>query len=69
MKLAPEGSDKGVYTAAGAAGMTLSAFLKEAGVEGTGIKYTALVNNSRKSSDYVLCDCDSLTVMPLLAGG
>jgi sulfur carrier protein ThiS len=69
IKLAPEGCDKGMFASECGAGMTLSAFLKQLGVEGAGVKYTALVNNERKPADYILSDSDSITVMPLLAGG
>ena len=69
MKFAPEGSEKGVFTAEFEAGLTLSALLSRLGVEGAGVNYTVLVNNSRKKKDYLLEDSDSITVMPLLAGG
>ena len=69
MKLAPEGSEKGVFAAVYTSDMTLSAFLAQLGVDDTHVNYTVLVNNSRKSRDYVLEDSDSITVMPLLAGG
>ena len=69
IKLAPEGSDKGVFSSESEAGTTLSALLKQLGVDDTGVKYTALVNNERKPAEYVLEDSDSVTVMPLLAGG
>ena len=69
VKLAPAESEKGEFTAKFEAGLTLSALLERFGVAATGVKYTALVNNSRKPADYVLADSDSVTVMPLLAGG
>ena len=69
IKLAPEGSEKGVFSAEYGAGTTLSALLRQLGVEGTGVKHVALVNNGRKPADYVLSDSDAVTVMPLLAGG
>ena len=69
MKLAPEGSEKGVFKVDYSAGTTLSELLARYGVDCTGVKYTALVNNGRKQADYVLEDSDSVTVMPLLAGG
>ena len=69
MKLAPVGSEKGVFTAEYEAGMTLSALLKRLGLEDASVKYVALVNNARKPEGYVLMDSDSITVMPLLAGG
>jgi len=68
-KLAPEGSEKGVFTVENGEGVTLSALMKKLGVDESGVKYTVLVNNARKPGDYVLNDSDSVTVMPLLAGG
>jgi len=69
IKLAPADSEKGVFAFKNEAGMTLSALVKQLGVETSGVKYTALVNNERKPGDYPLKDSDSVTVMPLLAGG
>ena len=69
ISLAPAGSEKGAFASEYEAGVTLSALLKRLGVEDAGVKYTALVNNSRKPGDYLLNDLDSITVMPLLAGG
>ena len=69
IKLAPAGSEKGVFAFKNEAGMTLSALIKQLGVEDSGVKYTALVNNTRKPGDYQLSDSDTVTVMPLLAGG
>jgi hypothetical protein len=61
--------EKGVFTVENAAGLNLSVFLQKLGVDNTGVKYTALVNNSRSSKDYMLLDSDYVLVMPLLAGG
>ena len=69
IKLAPAGSERGMFTVGNETDMTLSALLKQLGVDATGVKFTALVNNARKPADYVLEDSDSVTVMPLLAGG
>ena len=69
IKLAPAGSEKGVFAVDYRADMTLSSLLKSLGVDEAGVKYTALVNNARKSGDYPLNDLDSITVMLLLAGG
>jgi len=69
MKLAPADSDKGAFAASYPAGITLCELTRQLGVEGAGVKYTALVNNTRKGADYTLCESDSVTIMPLLAGG
>jgi molybdopterin converting factor small subunit len=69
MKLAPEGSEKGVFTTEYKAGTTLSSLLTQLGVESVGVNYTVLVNNLRKAKDYTLEDADSITVIPLLSGG
>ena len=68
-ELAPEGCENGVFTVRREADLTLSALLSGLGVEGAGVNYTVLVNNLRKPKDYALADSDSVTVMPLLAGG
>jgi len=69
MKLAPGGSVKGAFTTAFVPNTSLSALLAQLGVDRENVKYSVLVNNSRKSGAYVLEDSDSVTVMPLLAGG
>ena len=52
-----------------AQGMTVADALARAGVEAVDFKYTALVNNARRNPGDVLEDGDTVTVMPLLAGG
>jgi sulfur carrier protein ThiS len=69
IKLAPSDSEKGMFDVEFETGMTLSALVDRLGIKDTGIKYTVLVNKARKSADYVFSDSDSITVMPLLAGG
>ena len=50
------------------AGATISEVLEETGAVYEGTK-VLLVNRVRKTEDYVLQDGDTLTVMPLMAGG
>ena len=68
-KLAPAGSEKGLFSVEYEAGLTLIELLTRLGVEDSGLKYTALVDNTRKVKGYVLQDEESIIVMPLLAGG
>jgi len=69
MKLAPAGSEKGSYSMEYRPGLTISRFVADLGVKERGIKYSVMVNNSRKPEDYELCDSDSVLIIPLLAGG
>ena len=66
--LAPEGSDNGLFDA-DCRGRPLGELLASLGVDGAGVKYTVIVNNSRAQKGYALQDGDSVIVMPLLAGG
>ncbi len=50
------------------AGATIAQVLEETGAEGNAVM-VLLVNRVRKEPDYVLQDGDTLTVMPLMAGG
>jgi molybdopterin converting factor small subunit len=68
-KLAPVGNDKGLFAIEYEEGLSLGALLQRLGVAAAGVNYTALVNNSRKTPDYLMQDGDSIIVMPLLAGG
>ena len=68
-KLAPEGSEKGLFSVGYEENLTLTKLLAGLGVDDAGVKYTALVDNTRKQKDYVLKDGESIIVMPLLAGG
>jgi molybdopterin converting factor small subunit len=68
-KLAPEGNDKGSFDIEYEDGVTLSRLVTRFGVKERGIKYSVMVNNSRKPEDYVLNDSDSVLIIPLLAGG
>jgi molybdopterin converting factor small subunit len=67
--LAPAESKKGEFTLQYEAGMSLPSLISQLGVDKTGVKYNVIVNNVRKPADYVIKDSDSITVMPLLAGG
>ena len=69
MKLAPEGSEKGTFEIGFESGLTISSLIARLGVKEKGIKYSVMVNNSRKSEDYCLSDLDSVLIIPLLAGG
>ena len=69
MKLAPEGSEKGSFDTEYRSGLTISGLVTELGVRERGIKYSVMVNNSRKPEDYVICDSDTVLIIPLLAGG
>jgi molybdopterin converting factor small subunit len=69
IKLAPEGSERGQFSTEFEPGMTLSTLFARLGVDAGNVKFTTLVNNVRKPADYVLEDSDSITIMPLLAGG
>ena len=50
-------------------GMTVADALAATGIDKTNHRYSTLVNGKRKSADETLADGDSITVMPLLAGG
>ena len=50
-------------------GSTIGQVLDETGASGKNVGMTLLVNRVRKDSTYVLKDGDTLTVMPLVAGG
>ena len=69
VKLAPAGNDNGAFDLECKPGLTIPVFLEQLGILGLGLKYTVLINNARKPQDYVLCDGDSVLIMPLLAGG
>ena len=69
MKLAPEGSEKGAFDTEYEAGLTILQLVTRLGVREKGIRYSVMVNTSRKPEDYVLCDSDTVLIIPLLAGG
>jgi molybdopterin converting factor small subunit len=74
IKLVPVGNDKasampGVFDMDYESGFTISQLIARLGVKERGIKYSVMVNNSRKPEDYELCDSDSVLILPLLAGG
>ena len=69
IKLAPEGNVKGSFDMDCESGLTVSRLAMDLGVKSSGIKYSVMVNNSRKPEDYVLSDSDSVLILPLLAGG
>lgn len=64
----PETDEEGFWVA-DHAGSTIRQVAELAGLDKAGIKYSTLVNNARKTGDYVLAEGDVLTVMPMLAGG
>ena len=68
-KLAPEGNEKGSFDTEYEAGLTIARLITQLGVKDRGIKYSVMVNNSRKPEDYALNDSDSVLIIPLLAGG
>ena len=68
-KLAPPENDKGSFDIEYESGLTISQLITRFGIKDRGIKYSVMVNNSRKPEDYVLNDSDSLLIIPLLAGG
>jgi len=67
-KFMPSVSDSGFWEVE-KAGITIRQLLDETNVDYTKINMTILVNSSRKDLDYVLVDGDTMTVMPLVAGG
>ena len=68
-KLAQEGNEKGSFDIEYEGDLTVSRLVTRLGVKEKGIKYSVMVNNSRKPEDYVLNDTDTLLIIPLLAGG
>ena len=68
-KLAPAENDKGSFDVEYESGLTVSLLVTRLGVKDLGIKYSVMVNNSRKPEDYALNDSDSVLIIPLLAGG
>ncbi|MCL1812067.1 MAG: hypothetical protein FWG29_00945 [Treponema sp.] len=69
IKLAPEENVKGAFDMDYVSGLPVSKLVTELGVKDLGIKYSVMVNNSRKPEDYVLSDSDTVLIIPLLAGG
>ena len=69
VKLAPAENDKGAFTMEYEQDLTISGLITRLGVPGLGVKYSVLINNSRKPEDYILCDSDTVLIMPLMAGG
>ena len=67
-KFMPEVDEEGFWNA-DKAGMSIEALFEETGVDYKKFRMTILVNSSRKDVDYILSDGDTLTVMPLVAGG
>ncbi|MBO5573337.1 MAG: MoaD/ThiS family protein [Clostridium sp.] len=57
------------YWHADKAGTAIGQILDETEVTGKAENMVILVNKVRKPTDYVLQDGDTMTVMPLLAGG
>jgi molybdopterin converting factor small subunit len=68
-KLAPAENDKGSFDIEHESGLTVLQLVTRFGIKERGIKYSVMVNNSRKPEDYILSDSDSLLIIPLLAGG
>ena len=50
-------------------GVTVGQLMDETGASEKDVAVTILVNKVRKTKEYVLQDGDTLTVMPLVAGG
>lgn len=50
-------------------GLTVGEILDRTGASEKQVGMTILVNRVRKDKEYVTCDGDILTVMPLVAGG
>ena len=69
VKLAPAENTKGSFDIEYEIGLPISRLITRLGVKEQGIKYSVMVNNSRKPEDYVLNDSDTLLIIPLLAGG
>jgi molybdopterin converting factor small subunit len=69
IKLAPEGNVKGTFDMEHESDLPVSKLVTDLGVKDLGIKYSVMVNNSRKPEDYVLSDSDTVLIIPLLAGG
>ena len=64
----PEINDDGFWHA-DKANKTIEELFVETGVDYKNIRMTILVNSYRKDTSYVLQDGDTITVMPLVAGG
>ncbi len=64
----PETEEDG-YWHADRDGMTVGQIMDETGASEKDVAVTILVNRIRKTQEYVLQDGDTLTVMPLVAGG
>ena len=69
IKLAPAENVKGSFDFDFESGLTLARLIVCLGVKNLNIKYSVMVNNSRKPEDYVINDSDSVLIIPLLAGG
>jgi molybdopterin converting factor small subunit len=69
LKLAPTENEKGFFTIEYESGLTILKLVNRFGIKDRGIKYSVMVNNSRKPEDYALEDSDSVLIIPLLAGG
>ena len=67
-KFMPEIDEEGFWNAS-KAGVSIEQLFTETSVDYKTYRMTILVNGSRKDVDYVLQDGDTLTVMPLVAGG
>lgn len=64
----PKKDEKGYWVIDGK-GKTIKELLDLSLIKEANVKYTVLVNNERKDTDYILKDDDIITVIPLLAGG
>lgn len=67
-KFMPEVSEDGFWYA-DKANKTIEELFIETGVDYKNIRMTILVNSFRKDISYVLQENDTITVMPLVAGG
>lgn len=64
----PEKNDDGFWITDGK-GKSVRELLDSSPMKDTNIKYSIFVNNERRDISYTLEDEDTLTVLPLLAGG
>ena len=67
-KYMPEVAEDGFWHCDGE-GKTIGDLLTESGATTEKVGMTILVNRVRKDQEYVLSDGDTVTVMPLVAGG
>lgn len=64
----PEKNEEGFWITDGK-GKTIRELLDSSPLRETSVRYTVYVNNERRDTSFILEDSDTLTVLPLLAGG